>query len=342
MLTLTLNEPNSLSVGDTAPPRSESLKSNEVLVRVRHVGLCGTDIHAIHGNQPFFSYPRILGHELGVTVEAIGAGVTSLKLGDTCCVEPYLSSPGDRAFARGKTNCSQSTRCLGVHVDGGMREYIVLPAEKLHRSEILNTSKLALVEPLCIGHHAVERAALIGDEVVAVVGLGPIGLGALQFAKLSGAKVIGVDICPKRIAKALELFPSLDVLQVDPEQGVLEQWSDLGIENPEVVIECTGSKPSMETSILLPGFGGRIVFVGIYNGELTFSNPDFHKRELSIISSRNATARNFKSVIELIENGSVDVGPWITHRCSAEEFPDQFSDWVAPGSEILKGVIEFS
>ncbi|MBT5815764.1 MAG: alcohol dehydrogenase catalytic domain-containing protein, partial [Opitutales bacterium] len=132
MDTIRLIEPGAFELIDTEEPEPPS--EGMALVKVLHVGLCGTDIHAFQGNQPFFSYPRILGHELGVAIVALGENCGNLKVGMRCSVEPYLSHSGDRAFARGKTNCSSSTQCMGVHVDGGMRERILIPADKLHPS----------------------------------------------------------------------------------------------------------------------------------------------------------------------------------------------------------------
>ncbi|MFL3658075.1 MAG: zinc-binding alcohol dehydrogenase family protein [Opitutales bacterium] len=338
MDTIRLIEPGAFELIDTEEP--EPPLKGIALVKVLHVGLCGTDIHAFQGNQPFFSYPRILGHELGVEIVALGEGCGDLKVGVRCSVEPYLSHSGDRAFARGKTNCSSSTQCMGVHVDGGMRERILIPAEKLHPSN-LDTDQLALVETLCIGHHAVERAALQGDETIAVIGMGPIGLGVSTFANLSGAEVVCIDISQGRLDKAQQLIPGVRTLLLENGKLLNESWSMIEEEAPEVVFDCTGNKGSMEASVELPGFGGRIVFVGIYNGSLSFSDPSFHKRELSIVSSRNARAWNFKEVIGLMESGKLEIDPWITHRCALREFPDQVDDWLQPDSGLLKGVIEF-
>jgi 2-desacetyl-2-hydroxyethyl bacteriochlorophyllide A dehydrogenase len=317
------------------------LGADEALVRIRHVGLCGTDIHAYHGRQPFFEYPRILGHELGVEVLAIGDKVTHVRPGANCAVEAYLSEPGDRAFERGRTNCSASTKCLGVHVDGGMREQMVLPANKLIPS-VLPTRTLALVEPLCIGHHAVERAALCGDETVAVIGMGPIGLGVVLFARLSGADVVALDISEQRLETARKLFPGIATLKVEAELSIAELWNQTGREIPEVVWDCTGNKTSMEAAISLPANGGKIVLVGIHKGDLTFSGPDFHRRELSILSTRNATLGNFRSVIHLLESGLVNADAWITHECTADEFPGKVNSWLAQDSGLLKGVIAFN
>lgn len=341
MKAISLKEPGQFEGIELPEPDPAELGPDEALVRVCHVGLCGTDIHAYHGNQPFFNYPRILGHELGVEVIATGAPHEALRPGTRCCVEAYLCEPGDRAYQRGKTNCTATTKCLGVHVDGGMRERMVLPVEKLHPSS-LTTRDLALVEPLCIGHHAVERAALVGDEVVAVIGLGPIGLGVVQFALLQGVQVVAMDISAQRLATCAEFYPGIRTVRVDPAKTISENWAGCGLELPEVVWDCTGNKHSMEAAIGLPAHGGRIVMVGIYNGELTFSDPDFHRRELSILATRNATAGNFQAVVRLMEQGAVMTEPWITHECPAGDFPRVIGDWLARDSGLLKGVIQFT
>jgi len=340
MKAIRLQAPGAFELIELPEVEASQLKAGEAVVRIRYVGVCGTDIHAYHGRQPFFSYPRILGHELGVEVEAVGPGVSHVNPGQRCSVEAYLSEPGDRAFARGKTNCSASTKCLGVHVDGGMRERLVLPANKLHPST-LPTRSLALVETLCIGHHAVERAGLIGDETAAVIGMGPIGLGVLQFARLAGTQAVAVDVSAERLDKAKALYPGLSTLQLQPGASLLDSWKAAGYELPEVVWDCTGNKQSMEASMGLPNFGGRMVLVGIFNGDLSFNHPDIHKRELSLLCSRNATAVNFRSVIHLMECGLVDPDAWITHECDFAEFPGLIDQWLSPGSGLLKGVIRF-
>ena len=339
MNTVILKKPGEFVFEQTPKPPKPG--PQEVVVRVKHVGICGTDIHAYHGRQPFFDYPRITRHELGVIIHELGEEVEGFEVGQKCSVEAYLAQPGDLAYSRGKTNCTSTTQCLGVHVDGGMRELFTVPAEKLHPSD-LSTEHLALVEMLCIGNHAVERAALNGDEFIAVIGAGPIGLGAIQFAQQPGTKVIAIDISKDRLAKCKEAFPHVETLCVKSgEAPLVDAFKSRFGFLPEVVIECTGNKQSMEAAILLPDFGGRIVMVGIYAGDLVFSDPDFHKRELSIIASRNATARNFKDVIAQLESGKVNPNTWITHRCTAEEFPGLIEEWLKPESRLIKGIVSF-
>tara|TARA_B100001123_G_C15334596_1_gene1032350 strand:+ start:2834 stop:3853 length:1020 start_codon:yes stop_codon:yes gene_type:complete len=339
MKTVTLKGPGEFILEDTRTPAAPG--PGEVLVRVKHVGICGTDIHAYYGRQPFFDYPRITGHELGVIIEELGEGVEGLTVGQHCSVEAYLSRPGDKAFSRGKTNCTSTTQCLGVHADGGMRERVVLPANKMHPSS-LDTEKLAIVEMLCIGHHAVERSSLVGDELIAVIGVGPIGLGTVQFACQPGTKVVAVDISEDRLANCKEAFPEIETLQVTlDDEPLVDLWKTQFDTLPEVVFECTGNKHSMEASIGLPDFGGRIIMVGFFMGDLVFSDPDFHKRELSIMSSRNATAHNFQDVVDQMEAGKINPDTWITHHCKAEEFPGLIDQWLVPEEGLIKGIVEF-
>lgn len=339
MKTVILNKPGEFVLDETSEPNAPG--PGEVLVRVKHVGICGTDIHAYHGRQPFFDYPRITGHELGVIIEALGDGVEGLEIGQHCSVEAYLAQPGDLAFSRGKTNCTSTTQCLGVHVDGGMRERFILPANKMHPST-LSTEHLALVEMLCIGNHAVERAALLGDETIAVIGAGPIGLGVIQFARQEGTKVIAVDISGERLEKCQRAFPDVQTLQIEPDgEPLVDAFFAKFNFLPEVVIECTGSKASMEASFALPDFSGRIVLVGFQPSDLVFSNPDFHKRELTLLASRNATAHNFKDVIRQLEEGKVNPDTWITHHCTAEEFPGLIEEWIKPEAGLIKGIVSF-
>tara|TARA_B110000037_G_scaffold192394_1_gene226579 strand:+ start:456 stop:1466 length:1011 start_codon:yes stop_codon:yes gene_type:complete len=335
MDTLRLVVPGVIELIETDEPRSP--ESGEVVVRVCHVGLCGTDIHAYAGRQPFFTYPRILGHELGVVVEEVGSDVSGLAVGDRCAVEPYLAEPGDRAYEKGKTNCSASTQCLGVHVDGGMRERIVLPAKLLHLSQKLDTRSLALVETLGIGCHAVERARLEEGESVVVVGAGPIGLTVVQFAVLSGVRVTVMDMSEDRLESCKSLFPSVETLKI----GVDEDAKRGFRVRPDCVFDCTGNQQSMERSIALPAHGGRVVLVGICREMICFNDPDFHTRELSIIGSRNSTAKDFKFIIDKMETGEIDPSSWITHECRSGEFSGVIDTWLKPDSGLLKGMISF-
>ncbi|WP_428389353.1 zinc-binding alcohol dehydrogenase family protein [Mucisphaera sp.] len=338
MRTLVLERPGSWRMAETAEPASPG--AGEAVVRVRRVGVCGTDIHAFKGEQPFFEYPRILGHELGVEIEAVGEGVTGVSVGDRCAVEPYLNCGVCRVCRLGRTNCCVELKCLGVHTDGGMRDRIVLPASKLHVSRSLGLDALALVETLGIGKHAVSRAAVGEGESVAVVGLGPIGLTAALFAKLAGADVVGLDVSAER-AQAAERLLGIRTLVIDPSAPAAEQWQAKFGELPFKVLDATGHRGSMQGSFGLTGQGGTLTFVGLLLGEIGFDDPEFHRKEMTLLASRNSVAADFREIIEHLEAGRIDVEAWVTHRASVAGFVDVFEDWLRPGAGLLKGVVSF-
>ncbi len=336
MKTIVLESPGRFALTDTPPPTD--VGPGEAMVRIHRIGICGTDIHAYRGEQPYFDYPRILGHELGVQVVEVGDSVTNLKPGDRCAVEPYMTC-GDCPPCRcGRTNCCHTLKCLGVQTDGGMREQIVVPADKLHRSDVLSFDELALVEMLGIGKHAVGRAAPDLSDPVAVLGLGPIGLAVATFAKIAGAEVIGVDVSKQRAENAQALL-GIHTLAIDTHKPVHEQWADSQGKLPFTVFDATGNRSSMQQAFQLPASGGRLVFVGLVLGDLSFNDPDFHRKELTLLSSRNSTGSDFKQIINLIENGSMDMMPWITHRCEASALPKVFEDWLRPDAGLIKGMV---
>ncbi len=316
--------------------------AGEALVRVHRVGVCGTDLHAFRGKQPFFTYPRILGHELGVEVLAVGADVTAVKPGDRCAVEPYLNCGRCIACRRGKPNCCAQIRVLGVHVDGGMRERFLVPAAKLHPSSNLTFDQLALVETLGIGAHAVERAALAAGETVAVLGTGPIGLAVIQFALAAGARVLAVDLNARRLAFCRERLGLAADATIDttatPE--VAARLAELtGGDLPTAVFDATGNPASMAAAFNYPAPGGRLVFVGLFPGDVTFNDPNFHRRELTLLASRNSRPEDFRHILDLVEAGRVDTNPWITHRAELAAVPAQFAGWTDPAAGVLKAMI---
>ncbi|MEX0655735.1 MAG: zinc-binding alcohol dehydrogenase family protein [Phycisphaeraceae bacterium] len=309
----------------------------EILVRVHRIGVCGTDLHAFAGRQPFFEYPRVLGHELGVEVVELGEAVRGVSVGDRGAVEPYLHCGACGACGRGRTNCCEKLKVLGVHIDGGMRPWLAVPAGKLHCSTRLSFDQLALVETLAIGAHGVERGQPAAGEHVLVAGAGPIGLGAIQFAQAAGADVAVLDVSePRRrfCEQTLGVTRTFDATDDLPDR-LRRHFGDL----PTLVIDATGHAGSMQRCFELTGHGGRIVFLGLFKGELTFDDPNFHKRELTLLASRNATASTFAHVIAEVEAGRVDTTPWITHRLALTEVPAQFAN-LAGQANLLKAMIE--
>jgi 2-desacetyl-2-hydroxyethyl bacteriochlorophyllide A dehydrogenase len=337
MQTLILVEPGRFELTDTEPPREPP--PGHALVRVHRIGICGTDLHAFRGEQPFFSYPRILGHELGVEVLALAPDVArDLAPGDRCAVEPYLNCGSCVACRAGKINCCVKLQVLGVHTDGGMRERIAVPAAKLHRSATLSFEQLALVETLGIGAHAIGRAHIQAGESALVIGAGPIGLTVMQFALLAGARVIALDLEPGRLDFCRT---QLGVEHAVPagEGALAAVWELTDGELPTVVFDATGSPRSMHGAFQYVANGGRLVFVGLFQGDVTFNDPEFHRRELTLLASRNATGAELRRIIGLIESRQIDTLPWITHRAPLPEAPAQFPAWLRRETGVIKAML---
>ena len=339
MLSIVLDQPGDFRLAEAPEPPAPG--PGEVLVRVGRVGICGTDLHAFRGRQPFFTYPRILGHELGVEVVALGPDTagSGVAVGDRAAVEPYLNCGTCIACRRGRTNCCERLQVLGVHCDGGMVEWLVVPAHKLHVSK-LPLEHLALVEMLCIGSHAVSRAQLTPEEQVVVVGAGPIGLATAQFAKLTGANVAVMEISPTRrefCRKNLGITTLID----PQEDAVAALRSAFAGDLPTVVFDATGNVHSMTAAMRYVANSGKLLYVGLVQGDITFNDPEFHRREMTLFASRNATSQDFRNVIAALEAGRVNIAPWITHRAAPDTFIQDFPTWLDPEHGVVKAMLEF-
>ena len=337
MKTLTLHQPGQFEFTDAS--FDPTLSSGQALVRVSCIGICGTDLHAYRGNQPFFTYPRILGHELAVEVLALQGDTYGLKVGDHCAVEPYLDCGECQACRRGLTNCCEKLQVLGVHTDGGMVEYLKIPTGKLHPSNRLKKEQLALVETLAIGGHAVERAALNTEDLVLVVGAGPIGLSVIEFVKRSGSTLAVADRDENRLRFCREkMGVEQTILATDDLIGELRETMQGSL--PTVVFDATGNPGSMMKSFEYCAHGGKLVFVGLFQGDVSFHDPSFHRKELTLLASRNATSHTFRTIINAIENGRMDTTPWITHRLDFDSLPDAFPTLLKPESGVIKAIVE--
>jgi 2-desacetyl-2-hydroxyethyl bacteriochlorophyllide A dehydrogenase len=336
MLQIILEKPGQFTTSEGPAPKRAA---GEAIVRVHRIGVCGTDLHAFAGKQPFFNYPRILGHELGVEVIDPGDDPHGLKPGDRCSVEPYLNCGHCIACRRGKPNCCTELKVMGVHVDGGMRPLLAVPTRKLHRSTTLDYDQLALIETLGIGAHAVERAEIKPGDTVLVIGAGPIGLSVIQFVLVTGAPLVVIDVSETRLAFCRDQLGVKHTLNAGPDLAT-QLRAILGGDLPTIVIDATGNPKSMAGTFDLPAHGGRIVFVGLFQGEVSFNDPNFHRRELTLCASRNALPGTFREIINLVEAGRVNTRPWITHRFSLTETPVVFPREIAGNPAVLKAMIE--
>jgi len=313
----------------------------EALVRVHRIGICGTDIGGYLGKMPFYSYPRIPGHELGVEVLGVGPGVTEIRPGDRCSVEPYLNCQTCSACRRGSSNCCENLQVLGVHTDGGMRPQFVLPARKLHPSSKLSLDQLALVETLGIGCHAVDRARPQPGEHVLIIGAGPIGLSVIEFAKQARTVITVMDLNRRRLDFCKDTMGVNHVIELNDDGQELDQLREITSGAlPTVVFDATGNPKSMCQAFNYVGHTGKLVFVGIVSTDISFADPLLHRREMTVYASRNSLPSDFRRIIGLIEEGQIDTRPWITHRTSFERLIDDFPSYTRPETGVIKAIVD--
>ncbi|MFK0520734.1 zinc-binding alcohol dehydrogenase family protein [Paenibacillus illinoisensis] len=336
MKAVVCEEINRLTIQDTDEPiRAE----HEAIVSIKRIGICGTDLHAYQGNQPFFTYPRILGHELSGIIDDIGPNTAGLQVGDQVSIIPYLHCGHCIACRTGKTNCCASMQVMGVHVDGGMRERISVPVSHLIKAEGLTLDETAMVEPLSIGAHAVRRAGVQPGEQIIVIGAGPIGLGVMAFAKQAGARVIAID----RNLDRLELsrtWAGADVV-IQATDQVVERVAEVTAgDYATAVFDATGNVQSMNEAIQYVAHGGQLIYVGLVKADITFHDPEFHKREMSILGSRNATRADFEQVISTLRQKKLSMDGYITHREPLTELPSAMDKWLLPDTHVVKAIVE--
>jgi 2-desacetyl-2-hydroxyethyl bacteriochlorophyllide A dehydrogenase len=328
-------------VFEYASAKKPEPKKGMATIRIRRIGICGTDLHAFEGTQPYFSYPRILGHELAGELVELENG-SGFNPGEIVSFIPYFNCGSCIACRNGKTNCCVQMRVCGVHVDGGMVEYLSVPSTALLHGEGLSFDELALVEPLAVGAHGVRRAGIQPGEFVLVIGAGPIGLGTMEFARIAGGKVIALDINEARLLfckNKLSVPHTVNALARD----VFEQIQEItNGEMPTVIIDATGNLKAINNAFQYMAHGGRYVLIGLQKGDIVFSHPEFHKREGTLMSSRNATREDFEHVISSIKKREVDPATYITHRVRFEDVKEEFGSWLDPANGVIKAMVEMT
>jgi alcohol dehydrogenase len=338
---ISLQQPGAFAMVDLAEPPPPG--PGEARVRVHAVGICGTDYSGYLGRMPFYSYPRIPGHELGVEVLAVGPDVTNVRPGDRCAVEPYLNCGHCVACRRGGSNCCANLQILGIHTDGGLRPELNLPARKLHPSARLSYDQLALVETLGIGGHAVARANPQPDDTVLVIGAGPIGLSVIQSAHLTGARVIALDLDEPRLARCRQMLGVTDTVLatgVSANLRALEELTRGDFVN--IVIDATGNHKSMAHALKAVAPTGKLVFVGIAPAPVALDSLLLHRREVTVLASRNSLPTDFTRIIRQIETGSINTQQWLTHTAGFEEFIAVFPTWLKPATGVIKAMVHLS
>ncbi len=313
-------------------------KENEALLQINKVGICGTDLHAYAGNQAYFEYPKILGHELASQVMDIGENDKGIKIGDKVVVMPYVSCGVCFACNKGKTNCCENITVLGVHADGGMQEQISVPIDVLLPANHLSYDQMAIVEPLAIGAHAIRRSGIVTDETVAVVGCGPIGIGIMKLAQIAGAKVIALDTNTQRLNYAKDKI-GVDHVVNAGDNALREVTEITNGDLCAVVFDASGNKNALEACPDYMSHGGRFVLVGLSKGELTYLHPKVHAKEMTLLCSRNATQEDFEHVMSILDQ--FPTSSFITHNVQFIEMIEHFDSWLDPATGVIKAMVNF-
>ncbi|MEI9807059.1 MAG: zinc-binding alcohol dehydrogenase family protein [Bacteroidota bacterium] len=335
MKALICTRPHQFDYADIAETQTGA---GNTLLKIKRIGICGTDLHAYEGTQPFFSYPRILGHELAA--EIVETDAPGFARGEAVTFIPYFNCGACIACRMGKPNCCVSIQVCGVHIDGGMREYLSVPSYSLVHGDGLSVDELALVEPLAIGAHGVRRAGIMPGEFVLVIGAGPIGLGTMEFARIANSKVIAMDINDGRLDFCRNTLKADFTINPAKEDAAEKLKTITRGDMPTVVIDATGSLKAINNAFQYMGHGGRYVLIGLQKGDISFNHPEFHKRESTLMSSRNATRTDFEHVVHSMKKGVVNPAAYITHRVQFAEVKDNFESWLDPATGVIKAMVE--
>ena len=335
MKALVCDEPGRLTLAERPDPeRGEG----EVLVRIRHVGICGTDFHIFGGKHPFLEYPRVMGHELSGTVQEAPPG-SALKPGDPVYIVPYLSCGTCQACRIGLTNACCNIRVLGVHCDGGMAELVSVPEPNVIPTGDIPLADAAMIEFLAIGAHGIRRCGVTARDRVLVTGAGPIGMAALLFAKARSAEVTVMDTREDRLAFARDRLGADAVLLADADAEDSAR-SLTGSAWFDVVVDATGAAPPIERGFGFLAHGARYVLLSVVRDRISFSDPEFHKREATLLASRNAQANDFAEVVRQMQAGRIPTRALNTHRGQLADGVGLFGEWSRPEAGVIKAILD--
>ncbi|MFB6247391.1 MAG: zinc-binding alcohol dehydrogenase family protein [Salinibacter sp.] len=328
-----IDAPGDTSIGHVDEPTPAA---DEVLLRVQAVGFCGTDLSTFKGNNPLVSYPRIPGHEIGASVEATGAAVPDrFQKGAAVTVLPYTNCGECSACQQGRPNCCRENETLGVQRHGALAEFVTVPWQKIIPANSRSLRELALVEPLTIGFHAVQRGEVTARDTVVVLGCGTIGLGVVAGAVRQRAEVIGVDLHDWKLDLARKIGAE-HTINADTRSLSDRLRAITDGEGPSVTVEAIGQPETFRSAVEEVAFGGRVVYLGYVGEPVTYDPTPFVKKELDIRGSRNARRDNFREVIDFLGDGSFPVDRMVTRTVGMEDAGRALRTWRDHPQNITK------
>ena len=320
----------------------QELQPNEVLLRLAYVGFCGSDLNTWLGRNPMVKMPVIPGHEVGAVIEKVGADVPEiLKPGMVVTCNPYTNCGKCASCRNGRVNACEHNETLGVQRNGAMREFIALPWQKIIPAGGLDPRTCALIEPMSVGFHAVNRAQVTDIDVVVVIGCGMVGMGAIVRSALRGATVIAADIDDEKLTLAKEMGATyaINTMTEDVHARLQEMTGGFG---PDVIIEAVGSPVTYNMAVNEVAFTGRVVCIGYAKTEVSFQTKYFVQKELDIRGSRNAQPSDFRAVIHYLERGTCPVDRLISNEVSPEGAPEAMQQWSENPGKVFRILVKFS
>lgn len=339
MKSVIIEKPGHVLVIERDPP---VLSEGEILVRLRYIGFCGSDLSTYLGKNPMVHYPRVPGHEISGVIEEVGGGCPEgFKLGEPVTVVPYTSCGQCPSCRRGRSNACQFNQTLGVQRDGAMQEFISVAWQKILKAPKLNELELAMVEPLTVGFHAIDRGRVTDSDIVMVLGCGMIGAGAIVRASLRGATVIGVDIDDHKLSMARELGAghTINSMTSDLHEELVKLT---GGDGPDVVVEAAGNSITYRAAIDEVAFTGRVVCIGYAGSEVSFETKLFVQKEMDIMGSRNATPEDFIAVISYLESGIFPLDQMMTAKVKPENAAEAVKAWADEPGKVMKLLLDLT
>ena len=339
MKAIQISHNQELNIIETEKPAT--LKAGEVLLKLQYVGFCGSDLNTFMGRNTMALNPVIPGHEVGAVIEAVGNEVPEeLKVGMVVTCNPYTNCNKCASCRNGRVNACQHNETLGVQRNGAMKEYIVLPWEKIIPAGTLDAKTSALIEPMSVGFHAVSRAQVTDVDTVMVIGCGMVGMGAIVRAVTRGATVIAADLDDEKLALAKQMGAAyaINTKSEDAHQRLQEITNGCG---PDVVIEAVGSVPTYQMAINEVAFTGRVACIGYAKSEVSLQTKYFVQKELDIRGSRNALPSDFRAVIHYLENNECPIDTLITKVIKPEEALDTMRWWSENPGKVFRILVEF-
>lgn len=333
MRAIYIRKPLEAAIGELDSP---TLSAGLVLLRVRFVGMCGSDLSSFRGKNPLVTYPRIPGHEIAATIESVGDGVPkNFEPGQAVTLSPYTSCGQCASCLRQRPNACRNNQTLGVQRDGALTDFITVPFEKLIVAEGLQLRDLSLVEPLTVGYHAARRGRVAPQDRVLVLGCGAVGLGAIAAAAFFGATVIAVDVDDRKLELAKRAGAHVGINS--KLQDLKEHPSGL---SPDVVIEAIGTPETFRLAVELVAFTGRVVYIGYAKDEVHYDSRLFVQKELDILGSRNALPEDFEGVIRMLNQTKFPLKEMVSKVVSLDQVPQALHDWYAAPASISKILVE--